>query len=82
VINAYLDGAAASGGVLLDRDTFVDTPARFRLALAGLPRERPDVLDAATWQEIGHITDDEDLDTEKIVDVLTDHPPAANLTAV
>jgi hypothetical protein len=30
------------------------------------------VLDAATWQEIGQITDDEDLDTEKIVDALTD----------
>jgi hypothetical protein len=63
---------AVGGGIWLARDMYVDSPTELRHALAGLVRERPDVLDAATWQRLRRITGDDDLDTEKIVDVLTD----------
>jgi hypothetical protein len=63
--------AAAGGGILIDRDTYIDTSAQLRQTLARLVRERPDLLDSATWQQIQQNAE-EDLNTEQIIDALID----------
>jgi len=73
--------AAAGGGLLLDRGTYVGTPEGLRQNLADLVRERPDVLDVTNWRQIRDITDDDELDVERITNVLSDSasPEASQL---
>ncbi|HXA57670.1 MAG TPA: hypothetical protein VNW94_00765, partial [Streptosporangiaceae bacterium] len=64
--------AAAGHALLIDRDTFITTGPELRDALPGLVRERPDLLDPATMQQISDaIGGRPDLSVDDIIGALT-----------
>ncbi|WP_290118260.1 hypothetical protein [Actinomadura sp. DC4] len=73
--------AASGGGVMLGRETFVDTPSGLREGLARLVRNRPDVLSEENLQAIGQSVGAETVIGEHIVAALTD-PAAGNIDEI